>query len=393
MTDLFKLGLTSWHGFGAALFVVSFALVFYVYIGYPALLAAISSLVPPRRIPTGFQPSISVLICAYNEASGIRAKLESTLKLDYPMDKFEVVVVSDGSTDATEEIVQSFADIRLRLMRTTQRKGKTNAQNEGVRTCKGDIVVFSDATTVYHSQALRYLAANYRDPMVGAVSGQYQYFDEDGNSPTGAGTIAFWNYENTIKRLQSRIKTITGCCGCIYSVRKGAYTELPPDIISDLVQPLHAIRKGYRVVFEKRALAYEATTESSQQEFKMRVRVITRAMRGLLSVRELLNPLKSGWVSFQLLSHKVLRWFVPFYLLGLLVGNALLVYDLSFKIMFGLQLAFYLSALLALVIPLHRISKVLGIPLYFCTINIAAFVSVIELLRGRKYVVWETVRP
>jgi len=393
MTDLLILDVTSWHGVGNTLFFASLVLILYVYIGYPALLAAISPFFPSKSIDPGFQPFITILICAYNEESGIREKLQRTLELEYPADKFEILVVSDGSSDATEEMVRSFSDTRVRLMRTTLRKGKTNAQNEGVRACKGEVIVFSDATTIYHPKALSYLAANYQDREVGAVSGRYQYFDENGNSPTGVGTIAFWNYENKIKRLQSRIMTITGCCGCIYSVRRDAYTELPPDIISDLVQPLHTIRKGYRVVFEDRALAYEATTESHQQEFNMRVRVITRAMRGILSVRGLLNPLTNSWISFQLISHKILRWCVPFYLLGLLAGNILLLDIPFFQGIFGLQAAFYLFALMALVIPLHRAWKILGIPLYFCTINIAAFVSVIELLRGRKYVVWETVRP
>jgi hypothetical protein len=186
--------------------------------------------------------------------------------------------------------------------------------------------------------------------------------------------------------------TITGCCGCIYSIRRAAYTELAPDIISDLVQPLHVILKGYRVVFESRALAFEATTETSRQEFRMRVRIITRAMRGILSVRQLLNPLRHAWVSFQLVSHKLLRWMVPFYLLGLLLMSGLLANHPFFRLVFVLQALFYLSALLALVVPLHKISKILGVPLYFCTLNVAALVSLVELIRGRRYVVWETVR-
>jgi cellulose synthase/poly-beta-1,6-N-acetylglucosamine synthase-like glycosyltransferase len=177
-----------------------------------------------------------------------------------------------------------------------ERRGKTHAQNEGVKACNGEIVVFSDATTIYHPLALRYLACNYEDLTVGAVSGRYQYFDPEGRSPTGSGTIAFWNYENWIKALQSRIKTITGCCGCIYSVRRSVYTELPDNIISDLVQPLWVISKGYRVLFDDRALAYEETTKSTGEEFSMRVRVVTRAMRGLWTVADLLKPWKHAWV-------------------------------------------------------------------------------------------------
>ena len=261
-----------------------------------------------------------------------------------------------------------------------------------MRQARGEVLVFSDATTVYHPMALRYLACNYAVPEVGAASGRYQYFDPQGHSPTGLGTVAFWNYENFIKMLQSRIRTISGCCGCIYSVRRAAYTELAPEIISDLVQPLWVLQKGYRVVFEDRALAYEETTQSTAEEFSMRVRVVTRGMRGLLSVPELFKPWKYGWVCFQLVSHKVMRWLVPLFLAILLAASVALAGWPFYFWMFLLQVAFYLAALLSTVLPLHRRWKLLGIPLYFCTLNAAALLSLIELLRGRKYAVWQPVR-
>jgi cellulose synthase/poly-beta-1,6-N-acetylglucosamine synthase-like glycosyltransferase len=280
----------------------------------------------------------------------------------------------------------------VRFFRTPHRKGKTNAQNLGAEFAKGEVLIFSDATTVYHPMALRYLATNYADPNVGAVSGRYQYFDREGKSPTSSGMIAFWNYENFIKMMQSRINTISGCCGCIYSVSRSAYTPLHPEVISDLVQPLWALQKGYRVVFEDRALAYEETTKSSKEEFLMRVRVVTRGIQGILSVPDLLNPTKHGWVSLQLISHKVLRWIVPFLLLLLFAANAALWNHAWYGILFKLQVAFYGFALLTLLVPLHRMWKPLGIPLYFCTLNAAALQSILEVIRGRKYVTWETVR-
>jgi len=363
-----------------------------VYAGYPLLLAFIGAFKRRQQPEPNYLPHLSVLIAAYNEQAGIRTKIERTLALDYPGDRIEVIVLSDESTDQTDAIVESFPDSRVRLLRITGRKGKTNAQNEGVRIAQGDIVVFSDATTIYHAQALRYLACNYADPRVGAVSGRYQYFDMEGASPTGAGTIAFWNYENFVKTMQSRIRTISGCCGCIYSVRREAYTPLAPDVISDLVQPLHVIRQGYRVVFEDRALAYEETTRSTSEEFSMRVRVVTRGMRGLLSVRDLLLPWKFGWVSFQLWSHKALRWLVPFFLLILFASNLALLSLPGYRLVFAAQAVFYSLALFSLLVPIHKRWKPLGIPLYFCTLNAAALCSVIELLRGKKYAVWQTVR-
>ena len=377
-----------------AVILVWFSLgtLFYVYLGYPLFLVLIGLFAKRPKATLDYFPKISVLIAAYNEEAGIRKKIEDTLALDYPADKIEILVLSDCSSDRTDQIVKGFDDPRVRLLRAPSRKGKTNVQNLGADVAQGDVLIFSDATTVYHRLALQYLACNYADPKVGAVSGRYQYFDPEGKSPTGPGMIAFWNYENLIKMMQSRIRTISGCCGCIYSVRRAAYTPLHPDVISDLVQPLWAIQKGYRVVFEDRALAYEETTKSSREEFSMRVRVVTRGVRGILSVPDLLNPLKYGWVSFQLISHKVLRWLVPFFLLLLFAGNAVVWNHRWYGVLFTLQIAFYGFALLTLLIPLHRMWKPLGIPLYFCTLNAAALRSILEVMRGRKYVVWETVR-
>ncbi|PYU32831.1 MAG: glycosyltransferase family 2 protein [Acidobacteria bacterium] len=378
--------------FAAVAWWVAVALLLYVYAGYPLLLAALALFSRRRRPEPGCLPTLSLLIAAHNEEAGIEKKLEQTLTLDYPPDKMEILVLSDGSTDRTDAIVESFTDPRVRLVRVEPRLGKTHAQNFGARRARGEILVFSDATTVYHPQALRYLACNYQEPRVGAVSGRYQYFDPEGDSPTGLGTVAFWNYENWIKTLQSRIQTISGCCGCIYSVRRSLYTELAPEIISDLVQPLWVIQKGYRVVFEDRALAYEQTTQSTAEEFSMRVRVVTRGMRGLLSVPDLFQPWKHPWVCFQLVSHKVLRWLVPVFLFVLLAASTAQADRPFYFYAFLLQVAFYQAALLSVRFPLHRRWKLLGIPLYFCTLNAAALLSLIELLRGRKYAIWQPVR-
>jgi cellulose synthase/poly-beta-1,6-N-acetylglucosamine synthase-like glycosyltransferase len=367
-------------------------LLFYVYAGYPLLLALIGLFVRRPQTEAGYTPRISVLIAAYNEEEAIERKIQQTLALEYPHEKLEVLVLSDCSTDRTEEIVKAFPDSRVRLVRMPDRRGKTFAQNVGVKEATGEVIIFSDATAIYHVKALLYLACNYQDASVGAVSGRYQYFDPGEQSPTGLGSVAFWNYENLIKKLQSSISTITGCCGCIYSVRKEVYTELPADIISDLVQPLQAIRKGYRVVFEDRALAYEETTQSTSEEFSMRVRVVTRAMRGLLSVSDLLKPWKFAWPAFQLWSHKIMRWMVPLFLIAILAANLALIDFRFYRFTLAVQLFFYAAALLNMLLPLHRQWKPLGIPLFFCTLNAAALVSMLEICRGRKYVTWQTVR-
>jgi cellulose synthase/poly-beta-1,6-N-acetylglucosamine synthase-like glycosyltransferase len=374
------------------LFAISLGLLAYEYVGYLLFIAAVAAFCRSRKRELGYTPSISILIAAYNEEADIRQKLEQTLALDYPPDRLEIVVVSDSSSDRTDEIVRAFDDPRVTLIRAPERKGKTNAQNIGVLHCRGEIVVFSDATTVYHPQALAYLATPYGDGDVGAVSGRYQYFDPSGKSTTGLGSIAFWNYENLIKLFQSRIKSLTGCSGCIYSVRRSLYTPLPADALSDVLQALSVLRQGYRVAFEERALAYEETTRNTKDEFRMRVRVVSRGMAAIVSVRELLNFRRYGWISFQLLSHKVLRWLVPLYLIALFLSSAMLAQSPVFRAIFLLQVAFYLLAAIPLVTPVHHRLKLLAIPLYFCTVNLAALLGLLNLFRRRTFTVWQTVR-
>jgi cellulose synthase/poly-beta-1,6-N-acetylglucosamine synthase-like glycosyltransferase len=272
------------------------------------------------------------------------------------------------------------------------RVGKTETQNQAVKIAKGDIIIFSDATTDYKKDAIRKLVRNYIDPSIGAVSGRYEYVNPSG-APVGLGTILFWKYENFIKSRQTRIKTITGCCGCIYSVRKNLYEPLPGDIISDLVEPLKILEKGYRIAFEPEAVAYETTEERPEEEFSMRVRVITRAMNGLAYVKSLLDPFKFGFVAFQLISHKVLRWLIPFFLVILFISNTMVLDSSFYKLVFLAQVAFYVSALFAWIMDKYgKKLKVLFLPLYFCVINIASLQATFNVIKGRKMATWETMR-
>jgi cellulose synthase/poly-beta-1,6-N-acetylglucosamine synthase-like glycosyltransferase len=366
--------------------------VIYTYVGYILLIPLLAIFFNRRVNKKDIEPKVTYLITAFNEEKSIAAKLEDTLGLDYPKEKLEVMVASDGSTDRTDEIVKGFAGRGVVLKRVEGRVGKTATQNEAVKAATGEIIIFSDATTKYSKDAIRIIVRNYADEGVGAVSGRYEYINPTG-APVGIGTILFWKYENFIKSMQTRIRTITGCCGCIYSVRKDAYVPLPQDIISDLVEPLKIIEKGYRIVFEPEAVAYEETTEKPSEEFKMRIRVITRAMRGILYVKSLLNPFKYPFVSFQLISHKVLRWLIPFFLIGLLVSNYFLLGYWFYNLIFVMQIVFYFSALIGLLTDRlgHKV-KLLAIPLYFCVVNYASFLAFFKTLTGQKTIVWETVR-
>jgi len=369
------------------------AAIVYAYFGYPLAIVAIS-LVRRRRIAKqDIVPAVTIIITAYNEGKDIREKLENTLSLDYPGSKLEIIVASDGSDDCTDDVVREFSARGVVLFATGARLGKTETQNLAVGRASGEILVFSDATTQYEQTAVRKLVRNFADPSVGAVGGKFTYVDPD-ETQIGAGTGAFWDYESFIKSRQTMIGAITGCSGCIYAVRKDLYAPLPPDVISDLVEPLKILEKGYTVVFEPEALAFERAFQKSDDEFRMRIRVIARGMYGLWYMRRMFNPFLYGFVAFQLVSHKVLRWFVPFFAVGFYVANlALLGRGNVYYLFFSLQNAFYLFASVGwLMEQSPRKANIFFLPFYFCIINSASVVAMLRLLMRRKYIKWKTVR-
>jgi cellulose synthase/poly-beta-1,6-N-acetylglucosamine synthase-like glycosyltransferase len=374
------------------IFLSTIGFISYTYFGYPLLVWFTSLFVNHEVNKADIEPTVTFLITAYNEDKNIRQKLENTLSLDYPREKLEIMVASDASSDKTDEIVKQFAHRGVVLHRVEGRVGKTETQNRAVRVARGEIIIFSDATTNYNRHAIRKIVRNYNDPSIGAVSGRYEYVNPTG-APVGLGTILFWKYENFIKSRQTHIKTITGCCGCIYSVRRALYEPLPNDIISDLVEPLKILEKGYRIAFEPEAVAYETTEEKPEEEFSMRVRVITRGMNGLTYVRRLLNPLKHPFVAFQLISHKIIRWLMPFFMIILLISNVVLLGIPVYRLIFLFQVIFYVPVPLAWV--MHKYSKkvkFLFLPLYFCIVNLASVLAIINIIKGTKMATWQTVR-
>lgn len=396
------------HAAAEAVFWACWILLGYAYVGYPLLLLAIAQCFPRPAIfdPSDEElPSVSLIIAARNEVASIGGKLAQTVACDYPAEKLEIVIASDASEDGTDEVVRRFAEElaaksphpRVRLLRTPDRRGKTHAQNQAAAAASGEILVFSDATTVYDPRALRWLVANYRDPKVGAVTGRLTFFDPlkgrpEKASPTGAGSVVFWNYENLIKQLQWRIRTLTGCSGCIYSTRACSFEPLPVPGSSDFLAPLYAVRRGWRVAFEPRAAVFEETTETAAQEFRMRIRVITGGMLGMRRVRDLLRPWCWPWISFQLVSHKISRWAVGWLLLAIFMANLLLASRPFYAWALAAQLVFYGLALATLRWPLQRHWRVLGVPLYFCLVNVAAMVACVEILRGRDHATWTPIR-
>jgi hypothetical protein len=238
---------------------------------------------------------------------------------------------------------------------------------------------------------LNALAANYADPTVGSVGGDVRYTRE-GDAIAGKGRQLYWNYEAAIRRWESRIWTVIGGTGCIYSLRKALYTPLDPAVISDFVQPAKALLKGYRSVVEDDAAAYEVA-ESKQlgEELQRRARVALRGLRGVGYMPEMLNPFRHPWLAFQLVSHRLLRWSVPLFLIAALVSNAFLLDRPAYALLFALQLVFYGSAVTAALLDRRNVRiRPLFVPLYFCLINLAPLLAFWALLKGEKKILWET---
>jgi cellulose synthase/poly-beta-1,6-N-acetylglucosamine synthase-like glycosyltransferase len=378
---------------GEVVFWLSAAALIYTYAGYPLLLAVVSSLRPRpvRRGPNA--PSVSVIITAYNEERDLRAKLENTLALDYPKEKMEVIVASDCSTDRTDEIALAYASRGVRLHRQPERLGKTAAQNAAVAAARGEIILFSDATTLYQANVLSVMMPSFSDESVGCVAGRLIYVDPAASS-VGHGARSYWGYETFLKRHESRACSLIGASGCLYAVRRKAYVPLYPEACSDFLIATKMVEQGLRAVYEPEAICTEETNRQARKELRMRVRVITQTFTDLWRHRSMMNPLRSGFYAVELLSHKVMRYLVPVFLMLILAASVVLARGSLFYVSVVVaQLLFYLAALTGWLLERSGVHlRVLALPQYFVLANLASLVAFYKFLRGERYARWEPIR-
>jgi len=374
-------------------FCLSAGALFYTYAGYPLLLALVSAL-RPRKICRGeIETTVTVIITAYNEERDLAAKLANTLALEYPRDLLEIIVASDCSTDRTDEIARSFAGRGVQLYRQSQRLGKTAAQNSAVKQAHGEIILFSDATSLYQPDAVRAIMPSFADATVGCVAGRLEYVDDSG-SRVGRGARSYWNYETFLKRHESRVGSLIGASGCLYAVRRSAYVPLYHEACSDFIIATKMVEQDLRAVFEPNAVCTEETNRQSDKELKMRVRIIAQTFTDLWRHRSLLNPLRSGFYGVQLVSHKVMRYLVPFFLMGLFISSALLASGASFfRLMLAVQILCYACPGIAWLLDRAGIrSRLLAFPQYFMLANLASLIGCYKFLRGQRYASWEPIR-
>jgi len=374
-------------------FWLSVAALLYTYVGYPLLLVVISTLRPRRVRRADCEPTVSIIITAYNEERDLAAKLENTLALDYPRELLEITVASDCSTDRTDEIAREFSARGVKLVRQPVRLGKTAAQNAAIEQARGEIILFSDATSHYQGDVIRKAMPSFADPEVGCVAGQLVYVDPT-DSRVGHGARSYWSYETFLKKHESRAGSLIGASGCLYAVRKSAYVPLYHEACSDFIIATKMVEQGLRAVYEPDAVCFEETNSQTNKELKMRVRVIAQTFTDLWRHRAMMNPFRIGFYAVQLFSHKVMRYFAPFFLIAIFAASAALGRDSHlYLILLAAQFACYLSACVSWVLEQFGVhNRLLALPQYFVLANVASLIAVYKFVRGERYARWEPIR-
>lgn len=369
------------------------ALLAYGYVGFPALVAIRGLLVRRPVRAAEISPKVSVIIAARNESAVIADRLANLADQDYPGDRMEVVVASDGSTDGTDDIVRERGGANVRLLSLPNR-GKIPALNAAVGAATGEILVFTDANTVFARDALRAIVRPFADPEVGGVAGDQRYFDPDGTG-AGSGERAYWDIDRWLKRLQSRAGSVTSATGALYAIRRELFAPIPAGVTDDFAISTGPISAGRRLVFAPDAVAYEPPAATGRLEFGRKVRIIGQGLRGVLLRRDLLDPGRHGFYAIQLFSHKILRRLMVFPVLAITATSPLLwsagrVYRLA--AIGSLTIAGLGAIGLATSDRGLARRRVFSLPAFFWLVNGAALAACWEIIRGRRIERWEPAR-
>jgi len=385
------------------IFYLSIFILFYIYFGYPILLFLICKILKKddSEVDNKYLPKASLIIAAYNEENIIEEKIKNSLHIDYPKEKLEIIIFSDSSTDSTDKIIKKYKNNRVKLLRIEGRRGKTFCQNEAVKLAQGEIIIFSDANSLYEPKAIKKIIGNFSNKEVGCIVGELKYGKSSKNHDKKIviGENIYWKYDQVLKRLESKASSLVAANGAIYALRKNIYEPLESTMTSDFVEPLKLFKKGYKTLYRPEAIAWEPTAENPQEEFRRRVRIVTRCMYSFLkdkSLHSLLNPFRYGIFAIQLWSHRILRWFsgiflILIFLLNVLLLNKVGIYNLT---MLG-QGIFYIFAIWGFINErlFHRqTAKVPHVICYFCLSCVAMLYGVINAFAGKEVVTWETIR-
>ena len=368
------------------LFWISVAFVLYVYIGYPSTLALMSLFIqkPVQRRP--ITPSVSLIITAYNEEKRIRDKLKNTLGQDYPRDRYEIVVASDCSTDGTDEIVRSYAQQEIRLVRLSARSGKEAAQKAAVDATFGEILVFSDTATILPENGVSSIVQNFADPSVGCVSSVDRFIDADGKI---SGEGVYVKYEMFLRSLETKVNTLVGLSGSFFAARRDVCQNWASGLQSDFNTLLNSVKLGLRGVSDPESIGFYKNIVDESKESERKVRTVLRGISVLMESLHLLNPLRYRVFSWQLLSHKLCRWLVPFAMILAFVTNVfLLSRSVVYVYAFSAQLMFYLFGLWGIWFKLHSKVPIVKFPTFFLLVNLSILYAWCRYARGERLTWW-----
>lgn len=369
------------------IFWLSAFAVVYTYIGYPLMMVARARI---RRKPVAkayCEPAVSVVLAVRNEADKITARLDNLCRQAYPAGKMEIIIVSDASDDETDESVKNCPDPRVRLITMPVNGGKALAVNAGVAAARHEIIVFADARQQFAENAVRELVANFADPQVGCAGGELVFYESD-TSTVQVQMGAYWTYEKKLRKAESDTGSMIAASGCIYAIRKELYTPLPAGtILDDVLTPMNIVRKGYRVVFDASAVAYDIVSQSVGQEWKRKVRTLTGNWQLISLAPWLIVPgLNPVWTRF--ISHKICRVKVPFWLIILLLGAAILP-GRAYHLFLGAQALCYLIAVAAGIVPSLRTMRGISFIYFFAVMNAAALVGFWRWITGSSIRTWK----
>ena len=372
-------------------FYCSLLLLLYTYALYPLGLWAFSCFIEETPSQNIGRYSVSIIIAAYNEEKYISDKIANALSQKYPDGELQIIVISDGSSDKTLDIANNFEDPRLTVIEVTDRMGKANALNHGIKLATGDIIVFTDANVFFKSDAIQKLIQHFTDEQCGAVSGCVELVAMDSGEPLGEG--AYMKYERFIQKCESKIHTMVGIDGGMFAIRKKFIHDVPVNIIlDDFYLAMKALANHAKIIYEPNALATELVPASVSQEFRRKTRIAAGGFQMLMHIEFLKKPFSNITATVFFISHKLLRWLSPFFLISLFVSSAYLLQTNDYiSLFFLLQIAFYLLSIVGALVPGLRENTAIYMPYYFSAINAAFFVGFWKHLLGAQNVTWTRV--
>jgi cellulose synthase/poly-beta-1,6-N-acetylglucosamine synthase-like glycosyltransferase len=387
------------------IFWILLFIVFYAYIGYGILLYV---LVKTKRIlGTGhktiinpeYEPEVTLFIAAYNEKDFVAEKVKNSRELDYPKGKLKMVWVTDGSDDGTPDVLKQYDGIDVHHL--PQRSGKIGAMNRGMQFVTTPIVVFCDANTLLGKESIRRIVRLFSDPKVGCVSGEKRIFSKEKETAAGAGEGLYWKYESTLKKWDAELYSVVGAAGELFAIRTELYEEVERDtLLDDFIISLRVAQKGFTIQYDPEAYAIETASANVKEELKRKIRISAGGIQSVIRLRSLLNVFKYGTLSFQYISHRVLRWtLAPLSLLLMLIAGLILAINEGifgfglYSLIFWLQILFYLAALLGWYLENRSIRlKLLFVPYYFFIMNLSVYLGFKRYLQKKQSVNWERAK-